>query len=137
MEYHLVESLTAAQVDDLVVLYRNEPWSSQRQRCDVEKMLKTTDLVIGLVNQSDRLVAFTRVLTDFVYRATVYDVIVTPSDRGQGLGKTLLETVVQHPQLRSVEIITLFCLPEMIPFYEQWGFSINTSGMQLMFRNQF
>ena len=81
------------------------------------------------------MIGFTRVLTDFVYRATIYDVIVKPTHRKIGLGTRLIDAVVNHPKLASVEQIALYCLPEMIPFYERWDFTANI-GVQLMFRNK-
>jgi|GEM_PF-7017073 len=36
-----------------------------------------------------------------------------------GLGAKLLDAVINHPQLSAVENIALYCLPEMIPFYER------------------
>lgn len=125
--HRIVESLTAEQISDLVKLYQNEFWCNQRVYPDVVKMLEATSLVIGVVDDRDRLIAFTRVLTDFVYRASLFDVIVKPSHRQQGLGALLLDTVVNHPKLQTIEYFDLFCLPEMIPFYEQWGFSANST----------
>lgn len=135
MTYHIIANLTENQISELLELYKSEFWSYKRTREDVVKMLAGSDIIVGLVNESDRLIAFTRVLTDFVYRATIYDVIVKPTHRKMGLGVKLIDTVINHPELASVEQITLYCLPEMIPFYERWGFSANVGEIQLMYRN--
>lgn len=135
MTYRFVEALTENQILDLMDLYRYEFWSKERTYQDVVKMLAATDLLIGLVDESDRLLGFTRVLTDFVYRATVYDVIVRSSHRGLGLGAQLMEALVTHPKLQTVEHIHLSCLPEMIPFYERWGFTANLGGIIYMRRS--
>jgi predicted N-acetyltransferase YhbS len=97
-------------------------------------MLAASDIIIGLVDECDRLIAFTRVLTDFIYRATVYDVIVKPSHRNMGLGSKLIELVINHPKLSSVEVLAIYCLPEMMSFYERWGFTADVGELQLMFR---
>ncbi len=130
--YRIISELSDQQISELTDLYRNEFWSQHRTRQDVAKMLAASDIVIGLVDECDRLIGFTRVLTDFVYRAFIFDVIIKPTHRNQGLGKTLLHTVVNHPQLRSVEYLGLYCLPEMVPFYERWGFTTEHGGLQLM-----
>jgi ribosomal protein S18 acetylase RimI-like enzyme len=134
MKYRVVHHLTEHQISELVDLYKQEFWSQKRERDDVVKMLAATDIIIGLVDESDRLIGFTRVLTDYVYRATIYDVIIKSSHRKMGLGSQLLDNVVNHPKLVSVEYIGLYCLPEMIPFYEKWDFTANTGGIQLMYR---
>jgi predicted GNAT family N-acyltransferase len=132
--YGIISELNEQQISELTELYSNVFWSQNRTRQDVAKMLAASDIVIGLVGECDRLIAFTRVLTDFVYRAVIFDVIVKPSHRSQGLGKKLLDLVVHHPQLQSVEYLGLYCLPEMVPFYERWGFTTEHGGLQLMLR---
>ncbi|MCP6759764.1 MAG: GNAT family N-acetyltransferase [Fischerella sp. CENA71] len=136
MNYQVVEQLTEIQILDLLDLYKNEFWSHKRTREQVEKMLAASDIVIGLVDECDRLVAFTRVLTDYIYRAIIYDVIVKPSHRNMGLGAKLMELVTNHPQLSSVELISLYCLPEMINFYERRGFTADFGEFHLMFYGQ-
>lgn len=132
--YRVISELNEQQISELTDLYKNEFWSQNRTQQDVAKMLRASDIVIGLVDECDRLIGFTRILSDFVYRAVIFDVIVKPSHREQGLGKKLLNLVVHHPQLRSVEYLTLFCLPEMVPFYERWAFTNEHGGLQLMLR---
>ncbi len=132
--YRMVETLTDSQVSDLMELYKNEFWCDKRTREDVVKMLATTDVIIGLVDEGDRLIAFTRVITDFVYIGTVFDVIVHPTHRKMGLGVKLMDAVVNHPKLQAVERLGLYCLPKMIPFYERWGFSDDVGEIKFMRR---
>jgi predicted GNAT family N-acyltransferase len=134
MNYQIVNELTAKQITELVELYKNEFWSNQRTYQGVVKMLSCSDIIIALVDEEEKLIGFTRVLTDFVYRATIYDVIIKPSHRKMGLGAKLFDAVINHPQLISIEHIALFCLPEMMPFYEQWGFTNIENKMKLMAR---
>jgi GNAT superfamily N-acetyltransferase len=138
-KYRIVETLTESQVSDLMDLYKNEFWCNQRTREDVVKMLAATDVIIGLVDEGDgvpprklRLIGFTRVMTDFVYRGTIFDVIVHPTYRKMGLGKVLMDAVLNHPQLQAVENLSLNCLPKMIPFYKRWGFTDDIGEMKFM-----
>lgn len=132
--YRIISELTEEQIAELTDLYTNEFWSQNRTRQDVAKMLAASDIVIGLVDDCDRLIGFLRVLTDFVYRAFIFDVIVKATHRNQGLSKKLLDSVIHHPQLQLVEYFGLYCLPEMVPFYERWGFTTEIGGLQLMVR---
>ncbi|WP_341735947.1 MAG: GNAT family N-acetyltransferase [Microcoleus sp.] len=132
--YRMVETLTSSQVSDLMELYKNEFWCDKRTREDVVKMLAATDVIIGFVDEGDRLIAFTRVITDFVYIGTVFDVIVHPTHRKMGLGLKLMDAVVNHPKLQAVERLGLYCLPKMIPFYERWGFSDDVGGVKFLRR---
>ncbi|GAA6620625.1 hypothetical protein NUACC26_064410 [Scytonema sp. NUACC26] len=71
MKYRVVHHLTEPQISELVDLYKQEFWSQKRERDDVVKMLAATDIIIGLVDESDRLIGFTRVLTDYVSQQSV------------------------------------------------------------------
>ncbi|NJK69940.1 MAG: GNAT family N-acetyltransferase [Microcoleus sp. CSU_2_2] len=135
-KYRIVEKLNDSQISDLMDLYKNEFWCDKRQREDVVKMLASTDVIIGLVDESDRLIGFIRVITDFVYRAMILDVIIKPTHRKMGLGAKLMDAVVNHPKLQAVETLGLHCLPKMIPFYERWGFSDNVGDTKSMRRRK-
>lgn len=120
----LIHGLSPNQVEQLHQLYSQEWWSKERALADVPALLHNSDLIFALWDEdSQRLAAFCRVLTDWVYRAIVFDVIVAADYRGQGLGAKLIEQVTTHPQLSQVECIQLFCTPEMQPFYEKYGFT--------------
>ena len=133
-KYRIVEILTESQVSDLMDLYKNEFWSDKRTRQDVVKMLASTDVIIGLVDECDRLIGITRVLTDFVYRAMIFDVIIKPTHRKMGLGAKLMDAVLNHPKLQTVENFALNCLPHMMPFYERWGFSDDVGEIKFLRR---
>ena len=32
-------------------------------------------------------------------------------------------TIAHHPQLQKLEVLMLICTPELVPFYEKWGFT--------------
>lgn len=134
MNYRVVNNLTEKQIYQLVELYKNEFWSKDRTYERVVKMLKASDIIIAFVDDHEELIGFCRVLTDFVYRGTLYDVIIKPDYRNMGLGAKLLDEVIHHPQLKEVENISLYCLSEMIPFYEKWGFQYDLDGIKLMRR---
>jgi len=97
-------------------------------------MLASTDVIIGLVDECDRLIGITRVLTDFVYRAMIFDVIIKPTHRKMGLGAKLMDAVLNPPKLQTVEHFYLNCLPNMMPFYERWGFSDDVGGLKFLRR---
>ena len=98
-------------------------------------MLAQTPIVLGLVDaQTDELVAFCRVLTDGVFLATILDVIVRTSRRGEGLGRRLMDEVLAVPNVASAASIELVCQPELFAFYRRWGFSEDVGRSTLMRR---
>jgi RimJ/RimL family protein N-acetyltransferase len=130
-----VACLDAGQAEQLHRLYQAEWWTKGRSLVDVRRMLASANLVFGLLEpDSGRLVGFTRVLTDDVYKALVLDVIVAPDRRGEGLGERLMRRVLDHPRLAGVQDFELYCAPDMEPFYERFGFRRNAGGTLFMIR---
>lgn len=132
----LRRSLTSAQIDQLVDLFQTEWWTKGRTRTDVQKVLKSGGPIFAFVEPvSDDLVAFTRVVTDGVYKAMVFDVIVKSDWRSTGLGGLLMETVMNDPAIVNVKHRELYCLKAMVPFYEKWGFTAEIPGLSFMRRS--
>lgn len=114
-------------------MYQDEWWTKGRALEDVRRMLEHTDVIIGFCDlESQRLVAFARVLTDYVYKALVLDVIVASRYRGKGLARALMDAAIGHPSLRSVRHFELYCRPELVPFYRRWGFSDELGDLRFM-----
>ncbi len=79
----------------------------------------------------DRQVGFARVITDFATTAYVGDVFITESYRGKGLGKWLIETIVNYPALEGLRLWFLGTR-DAHGLYEKYGFHkvANTSLME-------
>jgi len=105
----------------LVRLYDCAPWATARTVDDVKVMLTHTDLVIS-VWDGPRLIGFGRVLTDYVYRASIWDVIVDQAYQGQDVGTQIMDKILHHPSLKRVELFWL-CTRDKQTFYEKLGFS--------------
>ena len=129
----LRRSLTSSQIDQLVDLFQAEWWTKGRIRTDVEKVLHSGGPIFAFVDaQSDELVAFARALTDGVYKAMIFDIIVKSTWRNTGLGGLLMETVMNDPTIVNIKHRELYCLEEMAPFYEKWGFTAALTGLHFM-----
>lgn len=111
-------------------LYEHYEWWDDREGDDVREALAGTDVAVGLEENGD-LVAAARVLTDYTYYANVFDVIVAADRRGGGLGETLVEAVVDHPDLREVVGFSLLCRRGLVPYYETVGFELFDPEMEI------
>ncbi len=67
-------------------------------------------------------VGFARVISDFATYAYIADVFVLESHRGRGLGKALMESIVQHPALQGLRRWNLSTL-DAHKLYAQVGFT--------------
>lgn len=122
MSVRWIESFAAGQKESLYELYRREWWTKDRQFADVMKMVSNSDLTLAAIDQSESVVAFARVLTDYTFKAMVFDVIVAEAYRKTGMGRMLVERILNHERLSSVKSFELYCPDRLVPFYERLGF---------------
>ena len=135
--YRVIDSIDDHRLHQVMELFKHEWWTSRRTVEHTRAILRGSDLALGICDEAeDRLVAFARVLTDSVVRAFIFDVIVAADRRGVGLGRRVVEAVLRHAAVKDVELVELYCKPELVPFYERMGFSSPDSGVVLMRRRQ-
>ena len=109
------------------------PARSANRQDDIRKLLVNSDIIFALSDsESDELLAFSRVLTDDTYFALIFDVIVAPKLRGEGVGRLLMSSVMSHPRVACVKSVELVCQPELVSFYRKWGFTENVGRSLLM-----
>jgi GNAT superfamily N-acetyltransferase len=133
MDYELIHELTQEQVSQLHQLYQHEWWTKGRTLEDTRRMLAHTDYIVGLCNPATkRLIAFGRVLSDRVFKALIFDIMVESTYRNQGLGAVVINAILQHPELDEVKHFELYCLPELFAFYQKWGFTEKLGELRLM-----
>lgn len=118
-----VRDLTPKDAPELTALYEEYEWWEDRDVEGVRRALTATPVAVG-VERGGELVAAARVLTDFQYYATVYDVIVAADCRGEGHGDRLLAGVRGHPALQELPRLALLCREGLVPFYESVGFEL-------------
>ena len=115
----LTDDARAIDFDQLRALQSETTWAQDRTLFDLQRAVAASDLVITAWHGST-LVGCVRVLSDFVYRAVLCDVIVHPAYRRQGIGRMLVEEATSHPRLSRVQKFTLLTAGARA-FYERLG----------------
>lgn len=124
-----IDRFTEPQMDALLALMRNEWWCADRERDAVHKMMSHSDVTVGALDEGGILCGFARVLTDYTYKALIFDVIVHPDYRGTGLGKEIVDRILTHPDLAQVQSFELYCPDTMSGFYRKLGFAVSDSKL--------
>lgn len=129
---HVIYSLSKDHITQLHSLYNNEWWTNNRTLDETNRCIQGSQIVIGLTNESNILVAFVRVITDFTFKALIFDLIVDKEFRGTGLSSQLIKLIKNHSDLNRVSHFELYCLPELKEFYKQFDFTDEIDGIQLL-----
>ena len=106
-------------------------WARERSAAQLRRMLAGSQAVVSAW-RGDRLVGFGRASSDGTFRAVLWDVVVAGDEQGQGLGRRLVETLLDDPALVGVERIYLMTT-NSAGFYTQLGFEPG-GAQQLMVR---
>lgn len=83
-------------------------------------MLDGTSMCFS-IRHEDRLIAFCRILTDFVFRGSMWDILVHPDYQGKGIGSCLMRYALDHPAIRNVPVIVTYT-SELTDFMSRLGF---------------
>lgn len=111
----------------VIALYSDAGWWPERTPSQVALLLAAGPTV-GAWSSDDRLVGFARAVTDGVCRAYVEDVVVASALRGSGVGRRLMDALVDRLDLilSPGAVVSLFCGPDLVPFYEKGGFAFTS-----------
>ena len=103
-------------------------WAKDRPPDQVRRALEHSHPVLTAW-EGERMVGFTRVISDRTYRATIWDVIVRPSHQGQKIGAAMIDRTLEELRRQGALPGSFVGLFTGRPgFYEKVGFS-RSGGM--------
>lgn len=127
----IIYNFSDNQIKQLIQLYKDTGWG-ERSIEDTIGCVRGSQICIGMLDKDNNLIGFTRIITDFMYKALILDVMVSAEHQGNGLGQKLISIVKSHEKLKKVKHFELYCSAEMEAFYASFGFSTNVDGIKLM-----
>ena len=99
----------------------NDAYWSRGITVDVFEKSVANSLCFGLYDK-DQQIGFSRVVSDFSTFAYLADVFVTQEHRQQGLGKWLVESILNHPDLQGLRRWML-ATSDAHDLYRKYGFT--------------
>ena len=118
-------------LEKLQVLFKqNTLWAKDRTIDQIKQMLSNSNVIITLWKKNS-LVGFGRATTDQVYRAVLWDIVVSKELQRAGLGKFLVEELLKDRKINSAEKVYLMTTDSQ-DFYKQLGFKVNTNQSLMM-----
>ena len=106
-----------------ILFNQNTLWAKDRTIKQIKKMLGNSNVIITLW-KNNNLVGFGRATTDQVYRAVLWDIVISKDLQRVGLGKVIVEELLKDEKINSVEKVYLMTTDSK-DFYKQLGFKVN------------
>ena len=95
-------------------------WANGRDYRSLRTMLFNSTEIISIWDK-DCLIGFGRATSDKIYRAVLWDIVVKSEFKGVGIGKLIVENLINQPSIKNVERIYLMTTKES-SFYSRLGF---------------
>jgi len=109
---------------------QNTLWAKDRTIDQIQQMLSNSNVIITVWSKTN-LVGFGRATTDEVYRAVLWDIVVSKEVQRVGLGKVIVEELLKDKKINSVEKVYLMTTDSQ-DFYKQLGFKVNINQSLMM-----
>lgn len=101
-------------------LSRHAYWALGISRKNVERAFHHS-LAFALLDKQKKQIGAARLVTDYTTVAYLADVYVLEDRRGEGLGKWMIEKVLEHPKIQGLRRVML-ATSDMTTLYEKFGF---------------
>jgi len=108
-------------------------WAEGRSIETVKKSIKNS-LCFG-VYENDQQIGFARVVTDYAVFGWIMDLFILPSHQGKGLGKILMERIMNTPELEEIKKWGLMT-KDAHRLYEQYGFDNHPTPDMFMVKRE-
>lgn len=107
-------------IETICDFLRRAYWANTRPRERTERALQNS-LVFGLY-EGDKQIGLARVVSDYSIFAYLCDVFIHEEYRSHGLGKWLIQTIMEHPDLKDVRR-WLLVTNDAHGLYKRFGFT--------------
>ena len=102
------------------LLDRNAFWAKNRDKKSLRRLLNESSVAISLWD-GEKMIGFGRALSDGLYRAVLWDIVIDKKYQNKGYGENILNNLLNSKALEKVEkiyIMTTHCQE----FYKKQGF---------------
>lgn len=118
--------------EELNSLFKAIGWNSREAKKWKEVLYKSSYVLS--VWDKERIIGMGRILEDGIM-CMFYDIGVHPDYQNKGIGKKIIENLIDRVKDKRYASIGLFAWeenPANIPFYEKFDFERQTTGMELV-----
>uniref|UniRef100_UPI00402A6B36 GNAT family N-acetyltransferase n=1 Tax=Bacillus sp. DX2.2 TaxID=3073452 RepID=UPI00402A6B36 len=99
-------------------IYHSVGWKKHDEE-KIEKIF-TVSNVIAIAYYQDQIVGFGRAISDGVFNAAIYDVVIHNDFHKQGIGKMIMDSLLYH--LQNISCVHLVATTGNETFYRKSGF---------------
>lgn len=125
MKPEIHSDFSIVNLDEMKEIYTSVGWTKHSN--EIIKQVFEASNVIAFATVNGRVIGFGRAMSDGVFNAAIYDVIVHPDLQKRGVARQIMQHLLD--QLSNVSCIHLISTTGNEDFYKNMGLKRLTTGM--------
>ena len=118
MEFKLITYFDESYIDSIYETYQSVGWLKHDKETICEIFHNSTHVVFAIYD--NKVIGFARALSDGVFNAAIYDLIVNKDFQNNQIGMHMLEHILK--EIGSLSCIHLISTIDNLEFYQKAGF---------------
>jgi len=121
-----IQIIKTANIEQLIAIYKDAGWwKEENDGIDPSFIQKIIDgsFCFATASHEGRIIGMGRSISDGVSDAYIQDVAVLRDYRGKGIGKMIMDEIVNFLKSKKITWIGLIAEPNAVSFYDKYGFS--------------
>ncbi|QQZ08806.1 GNAT family N-acetyltransferase [Heyndrickxia vini] len=125
MDLKIHNDFSKVNLDEMKKIYASVGWTKHTE--EIIKQVFEASNVLAFVTVNGRIVGFGRAMSDGVFNAAIYDVVVHPDFQKQGIAKQIMQYLLE--KLSDVSCVHLISTTGNEGFYKKLGLKRIKTGM--------
>ncbi|MBY7114782.1 GNAT family N-acetyltransferase [Bacillus sp. 17RED48] len=118
MEIRICNSLHNVNWTEMREVYQSVGWKKHDEK-KIKKVFTASNTLAIAYNQN-KIIGFGRAMSDGVFNAAIYDVVIHKQYHGKGIGKKIINSLLD--QLKDISCVHLVSTTNNEEFYSKSGF---------------
>lgn len=132
MKLDIKEEFHSGDLEEMKAVYQSVGWIKHSP--EVIKQVFESSNVIVIVKAEEQVVGFGRALSDGVFNAAIYDIVVHREFQDQGIARKIMTRLLDR--LQGVSCVHLISTSGNEEFYKKCGFRKVKTGMARYIREE-
>jgi ribosomal protein S18 acetylase RimI-like enzyme len=125
MKISLSNSIENVEWSRMKEIYHSVGWTNHNEE-KIKKVFQSSN-VVAIAYDEDNIAGFGRALSDGVFNAAIYDVVIDKDYQNKGIGQQIIESLLA--QLKNISCVHLVSTAGNEEFYRKAGFRKMKTGM--------
>lgn len=125
MKISLSSSIENIEWSRMKDIYHSVGWKNHDEE-KIKKVFQSSN-VVAIAYDENKIVGFGRALSDGVFNAAIYDVVIDEQYQNKGIGQKIIENLLA--QLKDISCVHLISTAGNEEFYRKAGFRKMKTGM--------